>query len=232
MVPCRLKSKGVPNKGLIKFGNKSLIELSIENALDSKNINKVVFSSDGDKLINEALKSGAEVPFVRPSDISTDTASTWDVVRHCVSYLEENEDYIPDLVVLLQPTTPFRTKEIIDKCIDKLVLNRLNACVSVTEVSYPPQWMYQIDDQNLLVNYVKKGKWPSRRQDADKVYKPNGMVYVFNLKCLKNKIPVPTSKMGYVYVNKDLSINIDEPLDVKLAKLTWGELNDKKTHTS
>ena len=224
-MPCRSNSKGVPNKGLLKFGEKSLIKLSIENALKSRHINKVIFSSDGDELIDEALNAGAEVPFIRPSNISTDTASTWDVVRHCICYLEEKQNYIPDIIVLLQPTTPFRTNEIVDKCVDNLISNKLNTCISVTEVSYPPQWMYKKNDKNFLVSYINKGKRPLRRQDAEKIYKPNGMVYVFKLKCLKNKIPIPTPKMGYVFVDKNISINIDEEMDVKLAKLTWDELN-------
>ena len=66
LIPCRSSSKGVPNKGLLKFGGKSLIELSIENARQSRHINKVVFSSDGEKLIKNALSAGAEAPFIRP----------------------------------------------------------------------------------------------------------------------------------------------------------------------
>ena len=147
--------------------------------LQSRHINKVVFSSDGKKLINNALNAGAEVPFIRPYKYATDTASTWDVVRHCVSYLRKT--YIPDIIVLLQPTTPFRTNSIIDRCIDNVIFNKLNACISVTEVSYPPQWMYK-KTKIFLVSYFDK-KRPSRRQDAEIVYKPNGMVYAFKLEC-------------------------------------------------
>ena len=82
-----------------------------------------------------------EAPFVRPIKLSTDTASTWDVIRHCISYLKK-ESYIPDIIILLQPTTP-RTSEIIDNCIENLLSNKLNVCISVTEVSYPPLWMYK-----------------------------------------------------------------------------------------
>ena len=210
---------------MLKFGEKSLIALSIENALNSKYINKIIFSSDGKKLINEAINAGAEAPFIRPSNLSTDTASTWDVIRHCISYLKKKEIYIPDIIVLLQPTTPFRTYKIIDKCIDNLIFNKLNSCISVTEVSYPPEWMYKKNKENYLINYINKGKRASRRQDAEKVYKPNGMVYAFKLDCLKKRRPIPSSKMGYVFVDKDISINIDEEMDVKLAKLTWNELN-------
>lgn len=178
-------------------------------------------------LISEAVKAGAEAPFVRPANISSDTASTWDVVRHSVSFLKKEENYSPDIIVLLQPTTPFRSEDIIDKCIENLISRQLDACISVTDVSYPPQWTYKINDNNLLTNFINKNKWPARRQDAEKLYKPNGMVYVLKLKCLKNKVPFPTSKMGYVYVDKNLSINIDEPMDVKLANIVWSELNDK-----
>jgi len=227
-IPCRSNSKGVPNKGLINFGKKSLVALTVQNALNSKNINKVVFSSDGQNLINEAVNAGAEAPFLRPDDLARDNSSTWDVLRHCISFLKLKESYIPDIVVILQPTTPFRTSEIVDKCIDKLILDKLNACITITEVDYPPQWMYKKNNKNHLINYIEKGIWPSRRQDAEKVYKPNGMIYAFKLNCLQNKLPIPTSKMGYVFVNRDISINIDEAIDVKLAKLTWSELYDKK----
>ncbi len=87
--------------------------------------------------------------------------------------------------------------------------------------------MYKKNKKNLLVRYINKGKQPSRRQDAETIYKPNGMVYVIKTDFLENKTPIPTPKMGYVFVDKNTSINIDDKIDVKLANLTWNELNVK-----
>lgn len=161
--------------------------------------------------------------------MSKDTSSTWDVIRHTTSYLKQQENYQPDYIILLQPTTPFRTPLIIDKCIKKLIKLNLNSCITVTDVDYPPQWTYKLNKKNNLTKFLKGNyKWPLRRQDAEHVYQPNGMVYSLKTSLLKKKLPIPSNLMGYVFIEKRISCNIDSYHDLTLAKIIWDELQIEK----
>ena len=113
IIPARKGSKSIPNKNLKKLGGKPLIAYPIKLAKSIKIINKVVVSTDSEEIANVAKKYGAEVPFIRPAELAKDETPTLPVLQHCVKFLEENENYKADLILLFYPTCPFLKKETI-----------------------------------------------------------------------------------------------------------------------
>jgi len=116
IIPARGGSKRIPEKNIKKLNGKPLIYYSIKNAKSSKLIDKIIVSTDNKKIAKIAKELGAEVPFLRPRNISNDKAKTIDVVKHTISFLED-QNYIPDIITILQPTTPLRSIITLDKSI-------------------------------------------------------------------------------------------------------------------
>ena len=137
VILARGNSKGIKNKNLLKINNKSLIEIAINNSLKSKRLNKIVFSSDSNKLINEAKKK-IKVHFKRPKKLAQDKTSSYEVIKHAIKWLKTNENWETDIVVILPPTSPFRKAKHIDKVIDLLIKTNSQAAMTITEPSYPP----------------------------------------------------------------------------------------------
>lgn len=117
LIPARGGSKSVPRKNLLSIGGKPLIAYSIEHGLDCPSITRVVVSTDDAEIAEVARAAGAEVPFKRPSDLATDTATDLDVFRHALEWLERRDHYCPELVVHLRPTGPVRDVASIDRAV-------------------------------------------------------------------------------------------------------------------
>ncbi|MEK9753628.1 MAG: acylneuraminate cytidylyltransferase family protein [Rhodospirillaceae bacterium] len=219
VIPARAGSKGVPGKNLIEIGGRSLIERAVASALESERLSRVLFTTEDAGYRDIALKAGAEAPFLRPAELATDTAGTWDVMRHAVNWLEENEGWSTDYLVVLQPTTPFRTGAHIDATIALVLDEGAEAALSIREVDYPPQWMMLRESNGRMKPLIEGGPKVSRRQDAATVYQPNGLVYVLPRARLDHADPIMvTDKRGYIMDFAD-SINIDDPWQVDLARI-------------
>ncbi|MFH1836455.1 MAG: acylneuraminate cytidylyltransferase family protein [Methanobacteriota archaeon] len=121
LIPARGGSKRVPKKNIRLLGGKPLISYTIEAAKKSKHINRIIVSTENEEIAEVSRKYGAEVPFIRPKEISGDESCEIEFFDHTLNWLLENEDYEPDLIVELYPTSPFRTAELIDEAIVKLL---------------------------------------------------------------------------------------------------------------
>jgi len=225
IIPARQGSKRLPGKNTMLLEKKSLLEIAIESANQSKYLNRIILSTESKKYINLVSSLNIEVPFRRPLDLATDNASTWDVVRHAVGYLEKNENWKTDIVVVLQPNTPFRTGEHIDKAI-KFILDGADSAISMKEVDYPPEWMYRINKNGNLEKLLKDNSI-SRAQDSIKTYQPNGLVYALKVENLRSKIPMPNNKTKSFLMSYNDSINIDEQWQFNMAKLIYKEKNKR-----
>lgn len=121
LIPARGGSKGIPRKNLIEIAGKPLIVHSIEQALQSSRVTRVMVSTDDQEIADVARRSGAEVPFLRPATLSDDLSTDLEVFEHALVHLKDHEGYVPELVVQLRPTSPVRKVAIIDAAIDALV---------------------------------------------------------------------------------------------------------------
>ncbi|WP_040825057.1 cytidylyltransferase domain-containing protein [Thermanaerovibrio velox] len=169
LIPARGGSKRIPGKNVKLLGGKPLIAWTIESAMRSRYIDRVILSSEDQEIIEVALKLGCEVPFVRPQHLATDEAKTSDVVMHALEEIGAGYDYL----VLLQPTSPFRSSEDIDGSISLCIESRAPSVVSVREIRERPDWMCLLDDAGQVrCPLAECGEY------AGRMYILNGAVYV------------------------------------------------------
>jgi N-acylneuraminate cytidylyltransferase/CMP-N,N'-diacetyllegionaminic acid synthase len=189
--------------------------LEIEEAKSSKYIDRVVVSTDDEEIAEKSKKYGAEVPFLRPEELATDDAKTIDVILHALNWLKTREDYY-DFLVLLEPTSPLRDVEDIDKCIEILIDNpKAEAIVGVAKLeSTHPEFNVAINDEG----FIRKSDGTTdfkvlRRQDLEDVYFFEGSIYISEVETLKQKRTFyHKSTLGYV-VPKYKSLEVDELCD-------------------
>jgi len=220
VIPARSGSKGVPGKNLLPLGGTSLLGIAIRGAKASRCLTRTIVSTEDDGLRDEALAHGANVPFKRPAALATDTAGTWDVMRHAVDWLAVEEGWHTDILVVLQPTTPFREARHIDAVVDRLTETGAAACIAMKPVDYPPQWMYRRAGDGVVAP-LNDGPWPRRRQDAEPAFQPNGMVYALRADRLDAPDPLAGITLQSVVFDTEESINIDEWWHYNRAKILW-----------
>jgi CMP-N,N'-diacetyllegionaminic acid synthase len=230
VIPARGGSKGLPGKNIRELNGRPLIAYSIEQALKSRYIDKVVVSTDDRKIADVASSWGADVPFLRPPELSTDTASTIDVLLHCLGWFEKQDDHRNfDILVLLHATAPLRTVRDIDSCIELLAESGASNVFSVTEAHRNPYFNMVEVDHLGAVRLSKKGTFTTR-QSAPKVYDLNASIYVWQTALLKKKRRT-ILKTSRVYVMpKERSVDIDDGLDFEIAALLQERISSGKVY--
>lgn len=207
VIPARGGSKGVPRKNIRDLAGKPLIAWTIEEAKKSKYIDRLILSSEDDEIIQVAKQYGCEVPFKRPIELATDETPGIDPVLHAI---EQCPGY--DYVVMLQPTSPFRTAYDIDGCIENLLTNDEDFCVSVSVSEQTPYWMYTIEG-GKLVSLLSQEKVATRRQDLPESYILNGAIYIAKVdKLIKEKSFLTLNTVGFL-MNSNNSMDIDSEED-------------------
>lgn len=218
LIPARGGSKGIPQKNIKLFNNKPLIAWTINCALESNYRSRVIVSTDDQKIADISLSYGAEVPFLRPEELARDETPTVEVVNYTINKLRQNENYFPDLIMLLQPTSPLRKATDIDQCIEIMQNKDVEAVVSLKEVSEIPYWMQVINEEGFIRDLFEEGKQFSRRQDVPKIYMPNGAIYLIKAETLLEKNTFsPEKSLGYI-MPKDRAIDIDDETDFMIAE--------------
>jgi N-acylneuraminate cytidylyltransferase len=214
IIPARGGSKGLPRKNILPVADKPMIAWTITTALQSHYIDRLILSSEDDEIIQVAQQWGCEVPFVRPLELAQDTTSGMDVVLHAMQQMPHY-----DLVVLLQPTSPLRNVDDIDRCIAQCVQSDA-PCVSVTVPEKSPYWMFSVDKKQQLQPVL--GDWKAltqRRQDQTPVYVLNGAVYVAEWDfVLTQKTFLTTATTAYL-MPPERSLDIDTAKD--FAIFNW-----------
>jgi CMP-N-acetylneuraminic acid synthetase len=216
IIPARGGSKGLPRKNIRLLAGKPLIAYTIEVALKSKYVDKVIVSTEDEEITEVSKKYGAEV-IERPNELAKDDTLTTDVIFHVLEILKV-KNYNPDIVVLLQPTSPLRKAEDIDNAIELFLSSDCESVVSVCEIEHPPYWSFKIEEVYLKPLFDKR-YLRMRRQDLERTYIPNGAIYV--------SIPRTLYKYKGFYCNYiipyimpiERSVDIDNEIDFMLAEL-------------
>lgn len=218
IIPARGGSKGLPGKNIKLLGSKPLIAWTIEAALSAKLIEKTVVSTDCQKIAKISRTYGADVPFIRPDELSTDTATTSDVIFHAIDSVKEDFD----VIVLLQPTSPFRTTKDIENAYELYNSSNTSSVVSVCLAEKSPYWYFSRDNIGMISPILNMEGQFSRRQELPDTYFLNGAIYIVDVKkFLSHKKFIFNDSLSYV-MSKESSIDIDEPIDFKLAQLILG----------
>lgn len=182
IIPARSGSKGVPKKNIKLLGGYPLIAYTITAAKQSKEIDRVIVSTDSEEIAEIAKIYGAEVPFLRPKELSTDKSSDMDFVLHALDWFKKNEDIEPELLVHLRPTTPLREPSLVDEAINALKNhNTASSLRSVHEMAESPRKAFEINNGFLVgmfPNDTRPEYYNLPRQSFPPAYHPNGYVDV------------------------------------------------------
>ncbi len=227
IIPARGGSKGLPRKNVLPFMGKPLIAYTIEAAKKSKYISKIIVSTEDEEIAKISYKYGAEIPFMRPLELAQDNSSTNDVIKYTVDELKEREQYEPDIICVLQCTSPLRTSEDIDKTIEKMFETSSDCAVSIREVKSNPYWTNVLEG-NKLKYFIEEGKNITRRQDLPKVYELNGAVYVVKTEAFKREGKIEAENITGFVMEEENSIDIDNIIDFKTAEFILKYRQDRK----
>lgn len=232
LIPARGGSKSIPRKNLLPLLDKPLIAWSIDHALYSKHINRVIVSTDDEEIRDIAIKYGAEAPFIRPAEISQDLSTDLECFTHALNWLDHAEDYHPSLVVHLRPTGPARVISKIDNAIS-LFLENMD-CDSLRSVSLADQtpykmWLHRGSRLSPVMN-TDQDLSSTPRQQLEKVYWQNGYVDIVKSQTIL-KLQSMTGKnvLPFIINNiKDIDYFHDIPIvEEQLKKIISGESNDE-----
>lgn len=177
IIPARIGSKRIPLKNIKKIQGKPLLEYSIIEAKKSKSINRLIVSTDSQKIADIA-KSFCVETVIRPKKVASDKASNTDVIIHLLTHLKKTESYVPDIIVLLQPTTPLRTKDEIDNSIKSLKKSHATSVISVIKVRMHPYSSFWYDEKYLKPFRNDFLNW-GKEQSRPILYYPSGTIYTF-----------------------------------------------------
>lgn len=217
VIPARSGSKGLPGKNIMNLCGKPLIAYTVDHALASKYIDRVITSTDDREIAKIAQECGSEVPFMRPIYLAGDETGMIDVLLHVVDWAENVESYSFDIIMFLHVTTPLRDVEDIDKCIEILVDNDADNVFSV-RVAHKNPYFNMVEPHGDTVGLVKEGSFTSR-QTAPLVYDMNASIYVWWKGILKDKRGLFLDKTMVYCMPKERSIDIDDICDFKFAEL-------------
>ena len=220
LIPARGGSKGIPFKNIKPLAGKPLIAWTIETALACPELNRVVVSTDDEKIAEVARQYNAYVPFLRPSELAQDDTPDFPVYNHFLSWLDEHEKYYPDMVVWLRPTTPLRTVHDIEAAIQLLIDSDLDFVRSVSSAEHHPYWMKRLDGGLLtpFIDVIDEGKY-YRRQLLPPAYRLNGAVDVIRCSSAAKNRQLYKGRVGGYVMPLERGIDLDSELDFTLAEL-------------
>ena len=220
IIPARGDSKSIPSKNIQKLGKLPLIAHTIESAKNSKEVNRIIVSTDNKKIAKIAEKYGAEVPFLRPKKFSRDSSSTLDVVQHAIQFLQKVENYTPDIITILLPTSPFRPPNLIDESIKLLKNTKATSVVSVHKTKTHPFKAF-LPENGFLKPFKRDYRKYYQRQKLPHFYHTTGTAYTFWFDTLKKygHYYGPRMKPLFSY-NDEMNIDIDNVFDFFIAEMT------------
>ncbi len=228
IIPARGGSKSIPMKNIVSLCGKPLISYTVKAALNSK-INRVIVSTDSKKIAQISKKFGAEVPFYRPQNLASVKSHPNDVIKHALDFLKTTESYEPDIIVLLQPTSPHRTPEIIDKSIRLLKKSKSSSVISVSKPNKHPYQSFVIKNGFLKPFYPDKEKKYYQRQLLPDFYNATGSIYTFWTKTFMKYGSIYGTKPRPLIINDDsLNVDIDFKFDLFISKMIFEHWSDFK----
>ena len=220
IIPARANSKGIPSKNIQKLGELPLIAHTIRSAKNSTKVNRIIVSTDNKKIAKIAMECGADVPFLRPKKFSRNGSSTLDVIQHTTQYLQKVENYTPDIITILLPTSPFRSPDLIDKSVKLLKKTNATSVVSVFK-SKEHAFKAFLPNRGFLKPFKSDYRKYYQRQNLPDFYHTTGAVYTFWFDTLK--------KFGHYYGPRmkplishydEMNVDVDSVFDLFIAEMT------------
>lgn len=215
LIPARGGSKAILRKNLVDLVGRPLIAWTIAAALACDRIGRVVVSTDDAEIAEVARAFGADVPFVRPAELAEDRTPMLDVVRHFATVMELADD---TTIVLLQPTSPFRTTADLTSALQLYDSSPVHGLVSVVRSEAYPEWMLRVDAAGRVTPLVASAERAIRRQDLLPVYRPNGAIYIASAATIRaGRDWFGDDTLAYE-MPRERSLDIDEHWDLEVAR--------------
>ncbi len=218
IIPARSGSKRLPEKNIRKLCGKPMMAWSVEAAIQSEYVDRVIVSTEDEKIAAIAKEYGAEVPFMRPEYLATDEATTISVVRDVLlkcKKLGNNFDY----VIVLQPTSPLRTSKHIDEAIRMIAERGASSVIGVVKVTHPVEWSSRLGSDGSMAEFIHIGVGNTRCQDYKERHRICGAIYVCNTEMILSNKPAFIDDGSIAYIMDEVSsLDIDNELDFLLAE--------------
>jgi len=230
IITARGGSRGIPYKNVADLGGRPLVVWSIEAARRSKCVTRLVVSTDDKAIADAARQHGAEVPFLRPAELGWDSSSHVEAVVHALEWMRENEQRTYEYVLVLQPTSPFRSAEDIDHACAIVARQPARAVVGVSAAANHPYLTKKIRDDGSLEDFMPIPEGYLARQSLPEAYAVNGAIYVVRTDVLLDErtfFPEPT--FAYA-MPPERSLDIDTEWDLHLARLIAGAADHAPLH--
>ncbi|NCB48999.1 MAG: acylneuraminate cytidylyltransferase family protein [Clostridia bacterium] len=214
IIPARGGSKRLPRKNVLEIGGKPLIAWSIDAAIKSSYIDKVIVTSDDAEILEIAQHYGADI-VKRPIELAKDTATTYDAIKHTVDNVEKY-----DYIILLQPTSPLRNEQHIDEAINLLHVKQADAIVSVCKMEHSPLWSNVLPEDGDMSFFIRDEIKNRRSQDLSDYYRLNGAIYICKTENFLDEKTFFIKKNIFAYkMKRKNSIDVDEEIDFEICKV-------------
>ncbi|MEK6972541.1 MAG: acylneuraminate cytidylyltransferase family protein [archaeon] len=215
IIPARGGSKSLSKKNTRLFNGKPLIKYTIDAAKNA-NMGKIIVSTEDKEIKQICVNYGVQI-IDRPKKLATDRALIIPVIKQVLKFLDKKEDYRPNIIVLLQPTSPLRTARHIKEAINYLIKTNSDSIVSITPLKEPLEWVFRIDVAGFVKRYLNT-KEILRRQDAEQLYYLNGAIFAAKTEyIMKSNSFICDKTVGYLMQQED-SIDIDTGIDFFIAE--------------
>ena len=213
LITARGGSKGIPGKNIKLLNGRPLIDYTISAAKESQSLSKTVLSSDDKRIIEFAQSAGIEVPFTRPVQLAKDDTPSIEVIKHALEFYKTSGEHY-EAVCLLQPTTPFRRKGLIDEAILKFRDGNYDSLITVREIpsDFNPHWAFEEENGELKISTGEDVPIP-RRQELPKAYHRDGAIYIARTNVIMQNSSLLGQHIGFLETSNDNYVNIDTPED-------------------
>ncbi len=218
VIPARGGSKRLPRKNIMMLAGKPLIQWTIEAGLESNAIDRLIVSTDDTEIAEVARACGADVPFMRPAELASDTSNSYVVLEHAYQTLrEQGEDY--SYIAMLQPTSPLRTSVHLDEAAKLLEEKGADGVLGVAETDHPVQWCNTLPESMEMRDFVNLSVTRSQSQQFEKRYCLNGAIYITSInRMLEESSHIYGSSMFAFIMERCDSIDIDSDIDFEMAE--------------
>jgi len=229
VIPARGGSKRVKRKNIRPLAEKPLIAYTIQSAIKSKKINRLIVSTDDSEVAKIAEKYGAEVPFYRPRKLAKDNTPDQPVFQHALQSLKKQDGYNPDIILNLRPTTPFRKTETINKVINEIIKTKAAIVRTMSLVTgvHHPYWMYKISDKGKAVNFINNIDINDYYQSQllPEAYRINGVVDAFSNNTVMNGNMLSSNNIYSITISELEALDIDTEFDFNLCEFFAEKFN-------
>ncbi len=227
LICARAGSKGLPGKNIKPLNGVPLIGWSINVAKKINRVSRIFVTTDSQEIAEIALEYGAEIPFMRPKELSKDTSPEWLVWRHAINYFEKNNSETFDAILVLPVTAPLRSVDDINKCIDLFESEDVDSVITVSEARRNPYFNMIVNNNNYASLVIPPASQIKRRQDAPEVFDMTTVAYIINKDFVKNHDGIFEGKVQSVIIPQERAIDIDDLTDFKIAEFFLKDNEEK-----